>query len=180
MGAKTGLYAAPLRGDGHAGVAEPSGAPVYRVQGGLIEIKGRQYPIRLPDGLYIIRKLTPTECERLMALPDGYTAAPGVSDTQRYRMCGNGWEASAIIHLLRHALAGVGRGERIQVLSLYDGMGTGRYCLDMLGFKDVEYHAYEIDKFAARVAQRNYPDITQCGDAFAVRDAGWGWGKEIG
>jgi DNA (cytosine-5)-methyltransferase 1 len=35
-----------------------------------------------------IRRLTPTECERLMGLPDGWTE--GVSDTQRYKLCGNG------------------------------------------------------------------------------------------
>ena len=35
-----------------------------------------------------IRRLTPTECERLMGLPDGWTE--GVSDTQRYKMAGNG------------------------------------------------------------------------------------------
>jgi len=35
-----------------------------------------------------IRRLTPTECERLMSWPDGWTE--GVSDTQRYKQCGNG------------------------------------------------------------------------------------------
>jgi DNA (cytosine-5)-methyltransferase 1 len=35
-----------------------------------------------------IRRLTPLECERLMAYPDNWTA--GESDTQRYKMCGNG------------------------------------------------------------------------------------------
>jgi len=34
-----------------------------------------------------IRRLTPLECERLQGFPDGWTE--GVSDTQRYRMCGN-------------------------------------------------------------------------------------------
>lgn len=39
------------------------------------------------DGVQI-RRLTPLECERLMGLPDGWTE--GVSDTQRYKVCGNG------------------------------------------------------------------------------------------
>ena len=39
------------------------------------------------DGMKI-RRLTHTECERLMGLPDGWTE--GVSDTQRYKLCGNG------------------------------------------------------------------------------------------
>lgn len=46
-----------------------------------------------------IRKLTPIECERLQTLPDNYTA--GVSDTQRYKMLGNGWTADVIAHLLK-------------------------------------------------------------------------------
>ena len=37
-----------------------------------------------------IRRLTPLECERLMSWPDNWTKEPNVSDTQRYKMCGNG------------------------------------------------------------------------------------------
>ena len=58
-------------------------------------------------------------------------------------------------------------------LSLYDGIGTGRYCLDKMGFTNVKYHAYEIDKYAMSVATVNYPDIIQHGDAFAVLDDDW-------
>lgn len=47
---------------------------------------------------YVIRKLTPIECERLQTLPDNYTE--GVSNTQRYKMLGNGWTVSVIQHLL--------------------------------------------------------------------------------
>jgi site-specific DNA-cytosine methylase len=43
------------------------------------------------------RKLTPTECERLQTVPDGYTE--GVSNTQRYRMLGNGWTVEVIKHI---------------------------------------------------------------------------------
>jgi len=38
---------------------------------------------------YAPRRLTPTECERLQGFPDGYTALPGMSDGNRYRMLGN-------------------------------------------------------------------------------------------
>jgi DNA (cytosine-5)-methyltransferase 1 len=42
------------------------------------------------DGLRI-RRLTPIECERLMGVPDNWTSCNGtISDTQRYKMCGNG------------------------------------------------------------------------------------------
>lgn len=53
---------------------------------------------------------------------------------------------------------------------MYDGIATGRYVLDKLGFSNVEYYAFEIDKSAIKVALSNYPDIIECGDAFQVRD----------
>lgn len=43
------------------------------------------------------RKLTPLECERLQTVPDGYTAH--VSNTQRYKMLGNGWTVDVIKHI---------------------------------------------------------------------------------
>ena len=44
------------------------------------------------------RKLTARECERLQTVPDDYTSC--VSNTQRYRMLGNGWTIDVICHLL--------------------------------------------------------------------------------
>lgn len=75
--------------------------PTYEVKNEQIKILGKLYPIMLPDGFYIIRKLLPVECERLQTLPDGYTE--GVSDTQRYKTLGNGWTVDVIAHILRHA-----------------------------------------------------------------------------
>lgn len=74
--------------------------PIYEVCGGLITIKGKQYPIKLADGFYIIRKLTVTECKRLQTVPDTY-AFP-VSDTQAYKMLGNGWTVDVIAHIMSH------------------------------------------------------------------------------
>ena len=48
----------------------------------------------------LIRRLTPIECERLQTVPDNYTAV--VSDTQRYRMLGNGWTVEVIKHILNN------------------------------------------------------------------------------
>lgn len=203
LGAKTGLYAAPVRvgtmpnadgevtggqahriydATGHQSrlvVTNQNGEdlPVYEVVNGEIEIKGKKYPIKLPDGHYVIRKLTPTECERLQTLPDGYTSA--VSATQRYRGLGNGWTAEVIIHILAGALKDVPRDEEIVVLSMYDGIGTGRYCLDKMGFTNVTYYAYEIDKPAMTVALSNYPNIIQLGDAFDLRRDDWELGKRF-
>lgn len=55
------------------------------------------YKIDLPDGEYLIRKLTPLECERLQTLPDNYTE--GISNTQRYKAIGNGWTVDVIAHI---------------------------------------------------------------------------------
>lgn len=117
------------------------------------------------------RKLTPTEYERLMTMPDGYTA--GVADGHRYNGLGNGWTAEAVIHILSYALSTVPRDEEIVVLSMYDGIATGRYCLHKMGFTNVRYYAYEIDQNAKKIALKNYPDIVQCGDAFQVRSDDW-------
>lgn len=84
---------------------------------------------------------------------------------------GNGWTAEVIIHILKHM--NISLDEEILVLSLYDGIGTGRYCLDKLGYKNIKYYAYEIEKYSIEVAMSNYPDIIQCGDAFQVREDNW-------
>ena len=49
---------------------------------------------------YFYRKLTPVECSRLQTVPDNYTQ--GVSNTQRYKMLGNGWTVDVICHILSH------------------------------------------------------------------------------
>ena len=157
-------------------VAEPADSEsccnsIYSVKNGLITIKDKQYPVKLADGYYLIRKLTPLECERLQTLPDGYTAA--VSNSQRYKALGNGWTAEVIIHILNHALKDVPRDKELVVLSMYDGIATGRYCLDKMGFTNVKYYAYEIDPYAQKIAMSNYPDIVQCGDAFRIREDRW-------
>ena len=46
-----------------------------------------------------IRRLTPIECERLQTVPDNYTSC--VSNTQRYRMIGNGWTVDVIAHIFK-------------------------------------------------------------------------------
>lgn len=45
------------------------------------------------------RKLTPIECERLQTVPDNYTNH--VSNSQRYKMIGNGWTVDVIAHILK-------------------------------------------------------------------------------
>ena len=45
------------------------------------------------------RKLTPVECERLQTVPDNYTNH--VSNSQRYKMLGNGWTVDVIAHIMK-------------------------------------------------------------------------------
>lgn len=153
-------------------IFEKTDKPIYEVKDGEITIKGKKYPIKLADGFYIIRKLTVTECARLQTMPDDYCRA--VSNAQAYKGLGNGWTAEVIIHILNGALKNVPKDEEIVVLSMYDGIGTGRYCLDKMGFTNVKYYAYEIDKYAKQIAMSNYPDIIQMGDAFDLRKDEWG------
>ena len=47
-----------------------------------------------------IRRLTPIECERLQTVKDNYTNH--VSDSQRYKMLGNGWTVDVIVHILKY------------------------------------------------------------------------------
>ena len=52
----------------------------------------------------------------------------------------------------------------MNVLSLFDGMSCGRIALERLGIKVDNYYASEIDKYAMKVSEANYPDIIQVGD----------------
>lgn len=48
----------------------------------------------------IVRKLTPEECETLQTVPQGYTSH--VSDSQRYKMLGNGWTVDVICGIFKN------------------------------------------------------------------------------
>lgn len=99
------MVAEPVR-IGHIGKGGQA-QRIYSVRGKSVTVKANGggggaktglYKIDLPNGDYIIRKLTPIECERLQTLPDGYTG--GVSNTQRYKQCGNGWTVDVIAWIL--------------------------------------------------------------------------------
>ena len=126
MGAKTGLYAFPVEFDGEVPVKAVSGSDgktytVYAVKDGFITIKGKQYPIKLADGYYIIRKLTVSECMRLQTVPDWYEFP--VSDTQAYKMLGNGWTVEVIAHLIKATQADELEEEQLNLFNML-GVGT--------------------------------------------------------
>ena len=62
---------------------------------------GSGQPCLLEEGV-LLRRLTPTECARLQTIPDWYKW--GCSDTQIYKMLGNGWTVEVIKHILSHII----------------------------------------------------------------------------
>ena len=111
-GAKTGLYAIPYEiefdDDGRPIKAigkDGKEITIYEVKDGKITIKGKQYPIKLKDGYYIIRKLTVSECKRLQTVPEWYEFP--VSNSQAYKMLGNGWTCEVICHLINSCFKSV-------------------------------------------------------------------------
>lgn len=54
----------------------------------------------------------------------------------------------------------------MKILSLFDGMACGHIAFTELGVDIETYKAYEIDKYAIKVATHNFPDIEELGDVF--------------
>lgn len=107
-GGNNPLVAEPIRIGELDGLGKGQANRIYSVHGKSVCLnangggggaKTGLYKVDLPDGDYLIRKLTPVECERLQTLPDNYTA--GVSNTQRYKAIGNGWTVDVIAHILK-------------------------------------------------------------------------------
>ena len=167
QGGKTGLYFVPLP-DALVGLVCDKGK-IYSVVDGRIETKSGTWSVNLPDGLYIIRKLTVNECKRLQTIPEWYSFP--VSDQQAYKMIGNGWTIEVIKHLLSNIPNIL--NEEIEVLSMYDGMSCGQIALKEMGCNVVRYYATEIDKYAIQTTLHNFPNTIQLGDAFQVREKGW-------
>lgn len=56
----------------------------------------------------------------------------------------------------------------MNVLSLFDGISTGRYCLDWVGIRVDNYFASEINPRAIQVSEKNFPDIIRLGDVTTI------------
>lgn len=59
------------------------------------------YKVDLPDGDYIVRKLTPRECCRLQTYNERCFDVANISNTQWYKAFGNGWTVDVIAHILK-------------------------------------------------------------------------------
>lgn len=101
-GAKTGLYAVrsnynnTLNFDKSNTLGSNSQCQTAKTGQGLVDFEKQ-----------IIRKLTPTECLRLQSMPDDYFdkaeyKGKPISNTQKYKMCGNAFNKEVIIHILNH------------------------------------------------------------------------------
>lgn len=75
---------------------------VYSTEGKSTALRGEAGGVGSKTGLYLsgsrIRRLTPTECARLQTVPEWYEWI--CSETQQYRMLGNGWSIAVITHIL--------------------------------------------------------------------------------
>jgi len=66
----------------------------------LVSSDGGHLQPKISDNTTTYRKLTPLECERLQTVPEGYTDK-GISNTQRYKMLGNGWTVDVVSHIMK-------------------------------------------------------------------------------
>ena len=90
----------------------PQGQRVYNIKGISTTIASQAGGLGAKTGLYKIddlkiRRLTPIECERLMGFPDNWTAEGTegkISDTQRYKMCGNGVVVNVVKEIIKRLL----------------------------------------------------------------------------
>ena len=66
-------------------------------------------------GAFLIRRLTPIECERLQGFPDGWTELPGASDSARYRALGNSVAIPCVDRLMLGIAAVFRKGLRYEL-----------------------------------------------------------------
>lgn len=105
---------------------------------------------------YVVRRLTPLECERLQGFPDGWTDIPGASDTARYKALGNSialpqWQI-IIDNMAKYLPDGATLG------SLFDGIGGFPLCWERTHGKGTAIWASEIEKFPIEVTKYHFPE----------------------
>lgn len=118
----------------------------------------------VPHG--IVRRLTPTECERLQGYPDGWadigdwTDSKGkkhkAADSPRYKALGNSIAIPFWFYLLRRISA---QYERPATLgSLFDGIGGFPLCWERCNGKGTAIWASEIEEFPIAVTKKHFPE----------------------
>ena len=106
-----------------------------------------------------IRRLTPEECDKLQGIPDWYDWS-GISESQHYKLDGNGWQCDTI----KHCLSFLPKFDRpIRVWSLFDGMSCASIVLKELNIDVSCFISSEIDRHAIKVEKQNFPNMIQVG-----------------
>lgn len=115
----------------------------------------------------MVRRLTPTECERLQGYPDGWTDLGEWTDTKgklhkessdsaRYKALGNSIALPFWFYLLRRISA---QYERPATLgSLFDGIGGFPLCWERCNGRGTARWASEIEEFPIAVTKRHFPE----------------------
>ena len=104
------LLAEPIRIGQLDGLGKGQANPIYSVRGKSVCLsangdgggaKTGLYKVDLPDGDYIVRKLTPRECCRLQTYDERCFDVANISNTQWYKAFGNGWTVDVIAHIFK-------------------------------------------------------------------------------
>lgn len=127
----------------------------------------KEPPVLGGDVDSVVRRLTPTECERLQGYPDGWTdigewvdtkgkTHKESSDSARYKALGNSIALPFWFYLLRRIAA---QYERPATLgSLFDGIGGFPYCWEKCNGRGTALWASEIEEFPIAVTKRRFPE----------------------
>lgn len=108
----------------------------------------------MSESEYVVRRLSPVECERLQNFPDDWTNIPGASDTARYKALGNSialpqWQI-IIDNMTKYLPDGATLG------SLFDGIGGFPLCWERTHGKGTAIWASEIEKFPIEVTKYHF------------------------
>lgn len=158
---------------GCTGKSNGQAVRVYDMKGKSVTLKSQAGGGGGKTGLYLfngkVYSLNSRGAEKLQTVPAGYTDC--VPKEVAISLLGNGWTVDVIKHQLSYIPNIL--NEDIEVLSMYDGMSCGQIALEEMGCNVVRYYSTEIDPFAIKTTQHNFPNTIQLGDAFQVRDEGW-------
>lgn len=123
---------------------------------------------------YRIRKLTPTECLRLMAVSDDDIAkmkGAGISDSQLYKMAGN----SIVVSVLEAIFLNMNFTENpLTVFEAFAGYGSQSMALRNLGIEHEVVGISEIDKYAIMAYNATHPETKNFGDICQIE-----WGGQM-
>lgn len=119
---------------------------------------------------YIVRRLTPLECERLQGYPDGWTDIgdwidskgkkhKGDSDNPRYKALGNSLALPFWFWLMRRIAAQYARPATLG--SLFDGIGGFPYVWQKCNGEGTALWASEVEEFAIAVTKKHFPEDKQ-------------------